>query len=57
MIIPNSNFTQKYNFECKTSDQISENNTSSNKTFLKNAKRTNNKVFTKSGIMVGLGEE
>ena len=24
---------------------------------LKNAKRTNNKVFTKSGIMVGLGEE
>ena len=36
MIIPASNFTQKYNFECKTSDQTSENNPSSNKTFLKN---------------------
>ena len=31
MIIPASNFTQKYNFECKTPDQ-----TSDNKTFLKN---------------------
>ena len=36
MIIPASNFTQKYNFECKTSDQTSENNPSSNNTFLKN---------------------
>ena len=31
MIIPASNFTQKYNFECKTPDK-----TSDNKTFLKN---------------------
>ncbi len=36
MITPASNFTQKYNFECKTSDQASENIQSSNKTFLKN---------------------
>ena len=28
MIIPASNFTQKYNFECKSSDQVKENNTS-----------------------------
>ena len=36
MINPASNFTQKYNFECKTSNQIQEMSISSNKTFLKN---------------------
>ena len=36
MINPAGNFTKKYSFECKTSDQTQDNEISNNKTFLKN---------------------